>query len=92
MRNAIAVLLLALASLGALAASPRSAVLDVQNMTCELCIVTVKKSLEKVPGVSQARVDYAGKRATVVFDGDRTSEAALVKATTNAGFPSSVRK
>jgi mercuric ion binding protein len=67
-------------------------VLDVQNMTCGLCPVTVKKSLEKVPGVSQARIDFDKKTATVTFDADKATAAVLVKATTDAGFPSTVRK
>ena len=92
MHYRIALLLVAATPMLALAAPPRSAVLDVQNMTCALCPVTVKKSLEKVPGVSQAQVDFANKTATVVFDADRTTPAALVKATTEAGFPSAVRK
>ncbi len=66
--------------------------LDVQNMTCALCPITVKKALEKVPGVAQARVDFDKKTATVEFDADRTTAAALVKATTDAGYPSTVRK
>ena len=65
MRKLLSASLLALAAFAALAASPRSAVLDVKNMTCELCPVTVKKSLERVPGVSQARIDFATKTATV---------------------------
>ena len=31
----------------ALAAPPKTVTLDVQNMTCGLCPITVKKSLEK---------------------------------------------
>lgn len=81
-----------LVSLAAFAAAPRTAVLDVRNMTCELCSVTVKKLLERVPGVSQALIDYAGKTATVSFDAERTTTAVLIKATTEAGFPSAVRK
>jgi periplasmic mercuric ion binding protein len=91
MRKSLSVLLF-MAPLAGIAATPRSAVLDVQNMTCGLCPVTVKKSLERVPGVSQARIDFAGKTATVTFDADRTSSAVLIKATTDAGYPSSVRK
>lgn len=78
--------------LSALAASPRVAVLDVQNMTCALCPITVKKSLQEVPGVTQATVDFDKKAATVAFDADKTSATALVKATTDAGYPSTVRK
>ncbi len=92
MRNSIASLLFAVMPLAAAAATSQTAVLDVQNMTCELCPVTVKKSLEKVPGVSQARIDFARKTATVRFDADKTNAAALVRATTDAGYPSTVHK
>lgn len=92
MRNLLAAALAMLMPLAALAATPQTAVLDVQNMTCGLCPVTVKKSLEKVAGVSQAQIDFAKKTATVTFDADKTNPTALVKATTDAGFPSAVRK
>jgi mercuric ion binding protein len=92
MRNLLAAALAMLLPLAALAATPQTAVLDVQNMTCGLCPVTVKKSLEKVAGVSQAQIDFAKKTATVSFDADKTNASALIKATTDAGFPSTVRK
>ena len=76
------------APFGAFAAQTQTVVLDVQNMTCELCPITVKKALDKVPGVAAATIDLAKKTATVKFDPDRGNVAALVKATTNAGFPS----
>lgn len=95
MRDSLATIFLMIAAtlLAALAqAAPQTAVLDVQNMTCNLCPVTVRKSLEKVPGVSRATIDFEKKTATVVFDADKTSAAALVKATTEAGFPSTANK
>lgn len=92
MRYLLAATLVTLMSLAALAATPQTVVLDLQNMTCALCQVTVKKSLEKVAGVSQASVDFAKKTATVTFDADRTNATALAKATTDAGFPSKVHK
>jgi len=70
------------------AAEPQTVVLDVQNMTCELCPITVKKALDKVPGVAATKIDLAKKTATVKFDPERANMAALVKATTNAGYPS----
>ena len=73
-----------------LAAEPQTVVLDVQNMTCELCPITVKKALDKVPGVAATKIDLAKMTATVKFDPDRANVAALVKATTNAGYPSTV--
>jgi periplasmic mercuric ion binding protein len=92
MRNSLASLMIASMPFAVLAATPKTAVLEVQNMTCGLCPVTVRKSLENVPGVTRAQVDLAQKTATVTFDADRTSTAVLVKATTDAGFPSAVRK
>ena len=74
--------------LNALAATPQTVVLDVKNMTCELCPITVKSALGKVPGVTDTKIDLATMTATVKFDPDKANVAALVKATTNAGFPS----
>ncbi len=92
MRTSLAALFAIFVPLAALAASTQTAVLDVRNMTCSLCPVTVKKSLEKVPGVGQAQINFEKKTATVTFDADKTTVAALVKATTDAGYPSTVRK
>lgn len=77
---------------GAFAAPPQTVTLDVKNMTCGLCPVTVKKSLEQVGGVKDAKVDFAQKTATVTFDPDKATVLTLVKATTDAGFPSALRK
>jgi len=88
----IVALILSFAAAAAFAAAPQTVVLDVRNMTCALCPITVKKSLEQVPGVASAEVDLDRKTATVKFDPDKTAPAMLVKATTNAGFPSTVRK
>ena len=92
MRSTLAAAIALALPLAVLAATPRTAVLDVQNMTCGLCPVTVKKSLDKVPGVSEAKVDFDKKTVTVKFDADKTTTAVLVKATTDAGFPSTPRK
>lgn len=91
MRRLLIAALLA-APLTALAGSPQTVVLDVQNMTCELCPITVKKALGKVPGVADAKIDLDKKTATVKFDADKASVASLVSATTNAGYPSTVHK
>ena len=92
MRSLLALATAALLPLGTLAATPQTAVLDVQNMTCGLCPVTVKQALQRVPGVTEAKVDFDKKTASVRVDADRVDAAALVKATTEAGFPSTARK
>jgi periplasmic mercuric ion binding protein len=77
---------------GAVAGSSQTVTLDVKNLYCDLCPVTVRKSLERVPGVEAANVDFAQKTATVKFDPERVTAAVLVNATTDAGFPSAVHK
>ncbi len=91
MRNLLAATLLA-TPLAVLAAQPQTVVLDVQNMSCEVCPITVRKALDKVPGVAAIKVDFDKKTATVKFDPDRANVAELVKATTDAGYPSSAHK
>ena len=78
-------------SLGAMAADGRTVTLDVTKMDCAVCPITVRKALEKVPGVDTAKVDFKTKRAVVSFDPAKTSPEILTKATADAGFPSSVK-
>lgn len=92
MRLSLKLILLALFPAATAFAGTQSTVLELQNMTCSLCGVTVKKALEKVPGVGSATIDYASKTASVRYDADKTNVPALVKATTDAGFPSTPRK
>lgn len=84
--------LLVAASPLAVLAAPRTVTLDVQNMTCAACPITVKRALMRVPGVESASVDYEARTATVTFDPDKASVEALTRATANAGFPSSLKR
>ncbi len=65
--------------------------LDVQNMTCALCKFTIKKALQAVAGVRDVNVDFKSKTAQVVFDPEQTNTDALIKATTEAGYPATLR-
>ncbi|MDT4332942.1 cation transporter [Methylomonas sp. MV1] len=64
--------------------------LNIENMTCAMCTVTIKKALQKVEGVQEVAVDYDAKTAVVTFDSHKTNSAALIKATTDAGYPGSL--
>ena len=79
-------------SAGAAAADSRTVTLDVTKMDCAACPITVRKALEKVPGVETAKVDFKSKRVVVAFDPAKTSPEALARATADAGFPSSVKQ
>ncbi len=79
-----------LASSAALAGE-KTITLVVQNMYCSACPITVKSSLEAVPGVARVVVSYADKTAVVTFDDANTTVPALITATTNAGYPSALK-
>ncbi|PWE29843.1 heavy metal transporter [Maritimibacter sp. 55A14] len=59
----------------------------IENMTCAMCPITVRKAMEGVEGVRSVQVDFEAKTATVVFDPSATSAAAIAAASTNAGYP-----
>ena len=81
-----------IASSSVMAAGSRTVTLDVTKMDCAVCPITVRKALERVPGVDSATVDFKTKRAVVAFDPAKTSPEALTRATADAGFPSSVKQ
>ncbi len=70
----------------------QSVTLDMQNMTCAMCKITIKKALQGVDGVQVVNVDSNTETATVTFDPQKTNSEALIKATTNAGYPATVRR
>lgn len=61
-------------------------------MAFRRCPVTFRRSLEKLRGAGRARIDAEKKTAAVMSDADKGSGSALIKASTDAGYPSAVRK
>ena len=84
---ATAVLLLA----SPLWAASKTVTLAVPGMNCPTCPITVKKALTKVAGVAAVDVNLRKLQAVVTFDDAKTTVAALTKATTDAGYPSTVK-
>lgn len=73
------------------AVTPKTVTLSVPGMTCATCPITIKAALKKVPGVTDVTVSYKTLEAVVTFDDARTNTDALIKATTDAGYPSTVK-
>lgn len=73
-------------------AATQTVTLAVPGMTCAACPITVKKALAKVEGVSQVNVAFEKREAIVTFDNAKTSVQQLTKATSNAGYPSNVKR
>lgn len=87
MKTKLLMTVLLTAAAGVQAAQPRTVTLKVAHMDCAACPITVRMALEKVLGVSRARVDFKNNLAVVDFDADRTSPALLSQASAHAGFP-----
>jgi periplasmic mercuric ion binding protein len=92
MRTLLAAIIAQLALVVSAWALHQTVTLNVAGMTCPACPITVKKALEKIPGVSKVEVRFEKKQVLVTFDDAKTNTDALVKATTNAGYPSQPEK
>ncbi len=71
-------------------AATQTVTLSVTGMTCKACPITIKKALNKVEGVEHIEVNSEKKEALVTFDDAKTTVEALLEATNNAGYPSTV--
>ena len=91
MKKITLLFLLTLTSLSAIAET-KTVTLEVPTMNCVTCPFTVKKALQNVEGVSKAEVTFDTKLAVVTFDDEKTTVKALTETTTNAGYPSTVKK
>ncbi|MCL4384644.1 cadmium-translocating P-type ATPase [Patescibacteria group bacterium] len=64
--------------------------LDITGMHCASCALLIKKSVSKVPGVTEANVNYASEKAHVVYDPSTAKVADLIKAVEVAGYHASL--
>lgn len=87
----LATLALAAAIPVSAAAAQKTVVLSVPTMNCAACPITVRKALEKVPGVQTVKATLEPPEAVVTFDDAKTSVHRLTEATRQAGYPSSVK-
>jgi mercuric ion binding protein len=74
------------------ATSEQRQMFAIENMTCALCPVTVKKAMEGVSGVKSVAIDFEAQTATVVFDPSTTTIDTIAQASTNAGYPAHATK
>ena len=91
MRTLVLTVMTMLALGTAHAAGPKTAVLDVANMTCPACSITIEAALARDKGVLATQVDTETGVVSVQFDPDKTSETRVAKTITDAGFPAKTR-
>src|SRR5450759_4303718 len=89
MTKMLVAMTLALGVLAAPAVAGETTVtLAVRNWYCAACPHVVKESLAAVPGVTNVAVSDKTKTAAVTFDDTKADVKTLIKATTEAGYPS----
>ncbi len=58
--------------------------IKIEGMSCQHCVMRVKKAIDGVEGVNSSDVSVGS--ATVSFDESKTSREAIVKAIEGAGY------
>ncbi|HEM61901.1 MAG TPA: heavy-metal-associated domain-containing protein, partial [Chloroflexi bacterium] len=64
----------------------KQVVLPVTGMTCANCAAAIERSLGKVEGIKEARVNLASEKAVLVYDPALVSDQALVDSIRRAGY------
>lgn len=90
--NKSMVSILLLAAVASAGAATRTVTLSVPGMTCPACPITVKKALSRLDGVDKTSVNFDKREATAIFDDAKTTLKTLFEATTDAGYPSRVKR
>jgi len=68
-------------------AAEQTVTLQMENMSCALCLLMVKKAMGGVEGVTSVDVDYDRHQAVVIFDDAVANPEQIALASTNAGYP-----
>jgi mercuric ion binding protein len=63
-----------------IAANPKTASFEIEGMTCAVgCASLIESKLNKVDGVTEVKVDFETKTATVTYDADKLNQEKLTK-------------
>lgn len=87
----LAIVVLAGGSLNAAPDGEATVSFTVEKMTCATCPIAVRKAMERVEGVKEVTVDFDSKTAVVTYDASMTDASDIGAASTNVGFPATIR-
>jgi len=66
--------------------------LAIKGMSCASCAARIEKGLAALPGVGEARVNFAAERATVIFDPAVVSPDRLIATVRELGYEAPVER
>ncbi len=58
--------------------------LKIDGMTCQHCVMRVKKAIDGIEGISSSEVDIGSAR--VIYDDSKTGREAMEKAVQDVGY------
>lgn len=64
--------------------------LAIQGMHCSSCANVIERELKKVPGVSEASVNFASEKASITHNHDDVSVDSLIAAVKKSGYTASI--
>ena len=66
--------------------------IKITGMSCSTCAATIEKGLAELPGVEQARVNFALEKASLEFDPAKVSLAKIQETISRLGYGTETRK
>lgn len=75
------------AKMSAVNTEAQATTFNIENMTCKMCPITVRKAMGKIDGVIKVTTNFDAKTATAIFDPSKTNVKLIGEASTNAGYP-----
>ncbi|MBN1102593.1 MAG: copper-translocating P-type ATPase [Deltaproteobacteria bacterium] len=60
--------------------------LPITGMTCANCAMTIERTLKKVPGVTEANVNFGSEQASVAFEPDQVRLETIIEKIRDAGY------
>ncbi len=61
--------------------------LNLPDMECDHCVMTVTKAAQELPGVADVKVNLADKQAEIRYDPAKVNEQQIRAALDEAGYP-----
>lgn len=65
--------------------------LNIEGMTCDMCVKHVTEALTHIVGVTAVKVSLENNKADVGFDPDKTTISDMIGAVTEEGYAASPR-
>lgn len=60
------------------------------EMSCHKCVKSIESSINKLPGISELKIDLESKIISVTFDESKTDVQSLLNAIVEAGYEAEV--